>query len=467
MKNLTLLSLILFTSCFAGLYGQSIDGGGSHSILLCSDGHVWTCGNNSRGQLGDSLSNGKIVLEEVVGLNNIKSISAGAESSYALTNEGEVWSWGSNEFGQLGFNSLSGIVKTPVKITGLTNVKSIHAGWFNAFFILNDGTVWACGRNDAGQLGIDTIGVINVPILISSLQDIEDISAGYYHTLALKADGTVWAWGYNLWGQLGDGTTTSTKHPIKVINLDSISSIAAGWDHSLALSQSGEIFAWGQNLFGQLGIGAPMINATHPIPAKIQAVTNGISINAEQNFSQILDGNGHLWLMGRNDAGQLGNNSTLNSNVPLQVETLNDIVQIGCGMYFSFGIDRNGSVWSWGGNGSGQIGDSTTVSRSMPGPMILNCSPMLGTYYHENHSSQTITVSPNPFTLSTNIRFPNAEGESYSISVYNSVGQLILNQSAIHEGDISFMRNDLKSGVYIFKIHSLKSYIGSGVMIIN
>jgi alpha-tubulin suppressor-like RCC1 family protein len=467
MKNLALLSLILFTSCFAGIYGQSIDGGGSHSILLCSDGHVWTCGNNSRGQLGDSLSNGKIVLQEVVGLNNVKSISAGAESSYALTNEGEVWSWGSNEFGQLGINSLSNIFKTPVKITGLTNVKSIHAGWFNAFFSLNDGTLWACGRNDAGQLGIDTIGFINVPILISSLQDIVDISAGYYHTLALKADGTVWAWGYNLWGQLGDGTTTSTKHPIKVINLDSISSIAAGWDHSLALNQSGEVYAWGQNLFGQLGIGAPMNNSTHPIPAKIQAVTNGISINAEQNFSQILDGNGHLWHMGRNDSGQLGNNSNINSNIPLQISSLNNIVQSNCGMTFSFGIDSNGSAWSWGGNSSGQLGDSTTFSRSVPGLMILNCSPMLGTDHLEKQSVKTISVSPNPFTLSTQIRFPDTEGETYSFSVFNSVGRLILNQTNIQEGDISFMRNNLKSGVYIFKINSLKNYIGSGVLIIN
>ena len=34
------------------------------------------------------------------------------------------------------------------------------------------------------------------------------MSGGFVHSLAIRADGTVWAWGWNDYGQLGDGTTT-------------------------------------------------------------------------------------------------------------------------------------------------------------------------------------------------------------------------------------------------------------------
>ena len=42
------------------------------------------------------------------------------------------------------------------------------------------------------------------------------IAAGYYHTLTLKSDGTLWAWGWNDHGQLGDGSTTDKHSPAQV-----------------------------------------------------------------------------------------------------------------------------------------------------------------------------------------------------------------------------------------------------------
>ena len=43
------------------------------------------------------------------------------------------------------------------------------------------------------------------------------IAAGLYHSLALKQDGTVWAWGDNDYGQLGDGTTEDRSTPVQVL----------------------------------------------------------------------------------------------------------------------------------------------------------------------------------------------------------------------------------------------------------
>ena len=57
------------------------------------------------------------------------------------------------------------------------------------------------------------------PVQVSSLSGVTAIAEGHYHTLAMKSDGTVWAWGWNDYGQLGDGTTTDRTTPVQVIGL--------------------------------------------------------------------------------------------------------------------------------------------------------------------------------------------------------------------------------------------------------
>ena len=74
-----------------------------------------------------------------------------------------------------------------------------------------DGTVWAWGRNSAGQLGDGSNTDRNSPVQVSNLSDIIAIAASS-HSLALKSDGTVWAWGYNRYGQLGDASKHIAIH---------------------------------------------------------------------------------------------------------------------------------------------------------------------------------------------------------------------------------------------------------------
>src|SRR5215217_8838541 len=119
-------------------------------------------------------------------------------------------------------------------------------------------TVAAWGDNFFGQLGNgvplpypDDIRS-TMPLEVSKLDgaELKAIAGGANHSLALKNDGTVWAWGLNEDGELGDGTNTDSSTPVEVKDpndpsgyLSEVETIAAGSSHSLALKDDGTVWA--------------------------------------------------------------------------------------------------------------------------------------------------------------------------------------------------------------------------------
>ena len=92
----------------------------------------------------------------------------------------------------------------------------------------------------------------STPVPVSGLTGVVAIAAGGHHSLAVKSDGTVWAWGCNDYGQLGDGTTTNRLTPVQTSGLAGVgfTAIAAGGAHSLAVKSDGTVWAWGWNAGG-------------------------------------------------------------------------------------------------------------------------------------------------------------------------------------------------------------------------
>ncbi len=82
--------------------------------------------------------------------------------------------------------------------------------------------------------------------------------------------------------------------------------------------------------------------------------------------------NGEVWAWGNNASGQLGNNSTTQSNAPLQVKgllnngVLNNAIAVAAGADHSLAILCDGSIVAWGSNNSGQLGDGTHRQSLFP-----------------------------------------------------------------------------------------------------
>ena len=275
--------------------------------------------------------------------------------------ESKVWAWGYNPYG-LGDGS-STESSTPVQVSGLRGAIAIAAGSWHSLAVKSNGTVWAWGGNDSGQLGIGSQINKRTPVQVPGVSGATVVAAGLKHSLALKGDGTVLAWGYNRYGQLGNGTNADSNSPVAVAGLSGVSAVAGGTAFSLALKGDGTVWSWGTNSSGQLGDGG---SANSNTPVLVSGLSGVIAIAAGGDHSLALKGDGTVWAWGYNDYGQLGNGSRFNSNIPVPVSNLTGIVRLGAGYGHSLAIKGDGTAWAWGVNGGGQLGVGNSADCDTP-----------------------------------------------------------------------------------------------------
>ncbi|MEK5209395.1 RCC1 domain-containing protein [Psychrobacillus sp. FSL H8-0510] len=340
---------------------EDIVSGEGHFLALSTDRSVYAWGFNYYGQIGNTTTH-QTTPTKVEGLTNVAAIETGDNHNLALTSEGDVYTWGRNDLGQLG-NGKTGTSKypTPTKVEGLSNVVAVKAGINHSFAITSDGSVFAWGANDKGQLGDGTTTNKLIPTKVNGLSNVAKLEAGRSHSLAVMSDGSVYAWGANDRGQLGDASTINKVTPTKVNSLSNVTEIEVGDSHSIAIISDGSVYAWGLNDKGQIGDGTK-INKL--IPTKV--LSNVIEIEAGANHSLAITSDGTLYAWGHNQYSQLGDRSTTDRTTPLKVNGLSNVTEIVAGTYHSLAITTGGSVYAWGNNGSGQLGNGTTTSKITP-----------------------------------------------------------------------------------------------------
>lgn len=294
------------------------------SLAIKRDGTVWAWGNNQSGELGNGLANfAALNPTRIQGLSKAIAIAGGGSAyiggghALAVLEDGRVFSWGNNEAGQLGDGSISSrdMTSVPRAVVGAAGARAVAAGGLHSVALRPDGTVLTWGHNQFGQLGLgsaDTNPGTPTPVQ-PAVSRIKAIAAGGTHTLALKDDGTVWAWGRNTAGQVGNGSIAPNNPgaapvPTQVVDLTDVVAIAAGELHSVALKQDGSVWAWGANESGQLGIGR--MGPSEPRPVRVVSQLKFIEISAGVNHSNAMTDDGDVWSWGSNQIGQLGTGST-------------------------------------------------------------------------------------------------------------------------------------------------------------
>ncbi|KAL0244120.1 hypothetical protein GEMRC1_008205 [Eukaryota sp. GEM-RC1] len=306
-KNKNFLSQSLFL-----VLSDKFSLGRHHSLVLLTNGDVYTAGRNEWGQLGYADVDRNI--HEKIEISNVIQIVASYYSSYALNISGSVYSWGRNNHGQLGLGD-SIDRYTPISIPDLSNVKQIAGRYQTTFALTRDGKVYGWGWGDYNVLCKESTDNVLSPMLIESLQNIKFISASltaYFitndgstltcgrepaesvtystptpfaedieftfieikgsHALGIDVNQTLWSWGWNHVGQLGTGDTSDSSNPLEVVNIGKVITASGGYYSSMAVDVNNDVWFWGDYDRGHPASTSPP-NDQKWIPERISELT--------------------------------------------------------------------------------------------------------------------------------------------------------------------------------------------------
>jgi alpha-tubulin suppressor-like RCC1 family protein len=253
-------------------------------------------------------------------------------------------------------------------VGALTDWSNVSIGKSDSVFaIKTNGTLWAWGANGSGQLGLGNTVNRSSPVQVGALTNWATVSSGHAaSTVATKTDGTLWAWGKNDFGQLGLGNTTYYSSPKQVGALTTWLKAISGYSVTLAIKTNGTLWSWGNNSTGQLGLG----NLTYySSPMQVGALTNWSSVSGGSvysAFSFAVKTDGTLWSWGINGGGNLGLGNVTNYSSPKQIGSLTTWLSVAGGNYFGTAIKSDGTMWSWGINSNGRLGLNNATNYSSP-----------------------------------------------------------------------------------------------------
>lgn len=326
------------------------------------------------------------------GISKIKEMQPFVEGFYVLYEDGDLYAMGRYYSGCIGIGNSSGVLRDLTLC--FTNVEKFivsgnHAyDWQNNFTIAlrKDGTVWGCGENSSGQLGLghttDQNNWVGIPIEFEyhdeAVLDIVAFDAIYGGSIIRTDRGLLYATGRNNYGELGLGDKDNRSRFTLIESLKRSSvvdvKVTQGGrhgskrrtDHSaIALTDNGQIFTWGCNHYGTLATD-DLEDRTTPTP--INEADNAKKIYAPKSWRGTLayiDNDGNLYLSGPKWGYRFGTGDN-KDNVKNFYEVLGNVKELYTGtgvhetQWLSFlALTHDNQLFAWGANERGNAGINT------------------------------------------------------------------------------------------------------------
>jgi hypothetical protein len=263
----------------------------------------------------------------------------------------------------------------PIPLTG-QNLIPAHPS--HLYRITSTGTLQGIGAN--GSLGdgtyVSRTRWTDVPG-ITAVRDVTSAQNGIYSVscAAYGAEGRVSCWGSPGAFAYGNPMAAERLQPsdsVPVLRFDDmpltgVIRVRHGSSFALALRDNGEVWTWGYNGDGRLGLGFASATDYAAQARRIPTLPPCTSIATGLEFACALDNAGGVWCWGRNDAGQVGDGTSMTRNVPTRVVTadpamptrdipLDGVVAITTSTAGACAITASRSLYCWGQNIVGQAG---------------------------------------------------------------------------------------------------------------
>lgn len=280
--------------------------------------------------------------------NNYMRVSASStsESTYEIRDNGTLWAWGKNNKGQLGNNSLVNST-LPTQVDNDNDWVNVTPGNDYALAIKANGTLWGWGNNENGELGNGAYENKIFPTQIGTENNWVSVSTAATRTFALKSDGTLWSWGENYYS---NGIRLGFKLPQKVGYDNSWISIAAGFVHSSAIKSDGTLWE--------------LTRSNDYTIATVQKGTDNdwVRVSTSGYNTLGIKSNGTIWTW----CNPCTQNSSEENSTPTQINTDDNWVSISVGSSHSIALKSDGTIWTWGSNWMGQLGNGTLENKKKP-----------------------------------------------------------------------------------------------------
>ncbi|KAL3645485.1 hypothetical protein CASFOL_010665 [Castilleja foliolosa] len=249
-----------------GIPCKQVAAGLSFTMFLTSQGHVYTCGINTHGQLGHGDTQDRPTPQKVELLGSVApivQISAGPSYGLAVANDGTLFSFGSGTNFCLGHGEQHNELQ-PRAIMSFKR-KSIHvvrvsAGDEHVVALDSNGHVYTWGKGYCGALGHGDEIDKTIPLHLTSLRShlAVQVCASKRKTFVLVDDGSVYGFGWMGFGSLGFPDMCVSDKILQPRVLDSlkphhISQISTGLYHTVVVTNQGRVLGFGDNERAQLG----------------------------------------------------------------------------------------------------------------------------------------------------------------------------------------------------------------------
>lgn len=290
---------------------DKIAAGGGHVLIKTSENKLFSCGWNSKGQLGCGTRQNSPILQLICTKNfdnkSIKSLHCGWEESAIICDDGSLYVWGSNLYGQLGQSMDSKMITTPSLLQLPNNEKasSISFTFRCAVIVTTNGRGYVIGQLrhfDDLKKSEKCIKIYNNNVkFLKFSENVDKIACGQNHFVFVDTDNSVSGFGANEFGQTD-----------RVVIGHQIDKILCGWKHNGVLVRTGDVLLWGRNTYGQLGrnTGFNINSVRHPIRLVAFEKFTDFYLGAEHGLA--ITNLGQIVTFGWNEHGNCGNGDVEN-----------------------------------------------------------------------------------------------------------------------------------------------------------